>query len=89
MQNQADIDQSIAKLRRYSFLQELDDEVPTKDEDKLQLINFLVTYLPLEEEAKLNFMKAISVLYVEKLKEGYRSIMASDYDNYPALKGQK
>ena len=48
-----------------------------------------MTYLPLEEEAKLNFMKAISVLYVEKLKEVYKSIMASDYDNYPALKGQK
>ena len=34
-------------------------------------------------------MKTISGFYVEKLNDVYKSIMASDYDNYSALKGQK
>ena len=89
MENQNEIDQGIKTLHRYSFLQELDDQVPINDEDKLQLVNFLMTYLQLDEGEKLRFMKTISGFYVEKLKDVYKSIMASDYDNYSALKGQK
>ena len=48
-----------------------------------------MTYLKLDDEEKLSFMKTIGGFYVEKLNDVYKSIMASDYDNYSALKGQK
>ena len=47
------------------------------------MTNFLMDYLQLDDDEKLNFMKMISYFFAESLTTVYQSIKSTDYDNYP------
>ena len=81
MNNKTDIDESLKTLQGYSILTESEEEI--KDEDTVQLTNFLMDYLQLDDDEKLNFMKMISYFFAESLTIVYQSIKSTDYDNYP------
>ena len=81
MNNKADIDESLKTLQGYSVLTESEEEI--KGEDTVQLTNFLMDYLQLDDDEKLNFMKMISYFFAESLTAVYQSIKSTDYDNYP------
>ena len=81
MNNKTDIDESLKTLQGYSILTESEEEV--KGEDTIQLTNFLMDYLQLDDDEKLNFMKMISYFFAESLTTVYQSIKSTDYDNYP------
>ena len=65
------------------------EEEKLQDEDTLQLTSFLMTYVKIDEESLLNFMKAISSLFVKHLEDVYKSIMKADHENYQVQKGNK
>ena len=81
MNNKADIDESLKTLQGYSVLTESEEEI--KGEDTVQLTNFLMDYLQLDDDEKLNFMKMISCFFAESLTIVYQNIKSTDYDNYP------
>ena len=81
MNNKTDIDESLKTLQGYSILTESEEEI--KGEDTIQLTNFLMDYLQLDDDEKLNFMKMISYFFAESLTTVYQSIKSTDYDNYP------
>ena len=81
MNNKADIDESLKTLQGYSVLTESEEEI--KGEDTVQLTNFLMDYLQLDDDEKLNFMKMISYFFAESLTIVYQNIKSTDYDNYP------
>ena len=81
MNNKTDIDESLKTLQGYSILTESEEEI--KGEDTIQLTNFLMDYLQLDDDEKLNFMKMISYFFAESPTTVYQSIKSTDYDNYP------
>ena len=81
MNNKTDIDESLKTLQGYSILTESEEEI--KGEDTIQLTNFLMDYLQLDDDEKLNFMKMISYFFAESLTIVYQNIKSTDYDNYP------